>query len=213
MNEIYSSKKIIYTTGIFLVLILVGMSKFLIEPKLKQVYQSKDDLERGRMILNFSKEDASRADYLEGLKKEVEKDFFLIERALLIEDNLVSFIERVEGLNKEVGMKLVKSQYQTSKKPKVLNPSGLSSDMEEEAAKIQAEIDKEKNTQRLKFELEGKYKQFLEFLFKLENLPFVFKIESVTVTDIKTRISKLKEDQTDPELMIGEIIISFMKKY
>ena len=75
-------------------------------------------------------------------------------------------------------------------------------------------MEKEKRKVRLALEVRGNYKQFSEFLYKLENMTYVFQIESISVGNSSDRFSSsLRATEEVPiDFTISQIILSFTPK-
>lgn len=136
--------------------------------------------ERSQKILELGKE-------LEGIEmREKEMKAILVDK-----ENAVPFLEALENIAAETGNSvkisvadLAKIKYQTAKKPTVAESDAESAkDLQKEtqaqkAAKAKEKVPDFSNQLGFSVELSGGFGNFLDFLTKLENLPYFVRVYS-----------------------------------
>jgi hypothetical protein len=196
--------------SIFAITIMVGsLIFFVIKPIAKSVYQIKDDFEADKLKLEIIKEDAAQSHIFVELVDNLGKDQELVENALIKKDSIIVFIQDTEKIAKEVGNEVNISQISTAKVQKA------TSNETEDAKKLRLEKEAvEKNKVSLALKISGNYKQFLEFLYKLENMTYIFEIESIEIGNSSNRYgAELKATEEAPvDFTVANVIISFTPK-
>ncbi len=208
-SSVKKSKQVLVISIISIIVMVISLVLFVISPIVESVYQTKDDFEEDKMKFEIIKKDAVQSQVFVELVDNLGKDQKLVENALIKKDSIVIFIQDTEKISKEVGNSVNISQISAVKASKA-----ASSETEEDKAKRLAELAKEKNKVRLSLEITGNYKQFLEFLYKLENMTYVFEIESIEVGNSSNKyISELKATEEYPvDFTIGKVTLSFTPK-
>lgn len=209
-NDNVKKSKRVLMISIFAIVAMVGsLVFFVIKPIIKGVYQTKDEFEKDKLKFEVIKEDAVQSHVFVELVENLGKDQNLVENALIKKDTIVIFIQDTEKISKEVGNEVSISQLSAVKAKKA------ASSETEEARKARLEkLAKEKNRVRLSLEVSGSYKQFLEFLYKLENMTYVFEIESIDIGKASSNYSsELRTTEEAPvDFTVGNIEISFDPK-
>lgn len=200
-------------------------------PLTNKLYQSKDDLELAKLTLNEIKADLSKRDTYRNLRESIDQSKYLIEAALLKDQTIVNFIEDLEQTAKETGNQISIATYVPPKTKKTTtesepsakntnqnaaNTSSANSAAEKAGASQNSENSNEnKGQQYFMLTITGGYQQLLRYLAKLENMNYIFKIESI---DSKTKtgvnnVSMLDLQQKDSSEKAGpietKIIISY----
>ncbi len=213
-NQAKLSKKYVWITVVVLVGVFLAMIFFVILPDVKRVYQKKDDFESQKLRMEIIKESAIKArDYSE-LIEGIRADSILLDRAVIEKESEVELIRAIEEISKSVGS-TVKIEHYISPRKKVqpqLELSGATTDLEKlEEQQRQEEI--EKQTVRLILNVEGNYKQFLEFYYKLENMSYVFNVDSIELKKPQSSVGLSSDDEKlPPDFVQGKVIISFIPK-
>ncbi|MCK5080771.1 MAG: type 4a pilus biogenesis protein PilO [Candidatus Moranbacteria bacterium] len=170
----------------------VLLISFLVIPMVKKTYEQKDLLEEAKLTLKRDQKNIEK--YKQDLKY-LNQNFFLSEGLVINEDNRVKLIENLEkiAVDENLGMEI--EMYSSS----VVNQ------------KKKGEEDKTDKT-LLKLSLIGEYKDFLVFLYKLQNFKYVVNVDKLTIENFdKSRIKNMKEGSSLENLpeIEGNIIVSF----
>lgn len=211
MNDVNVKKtKQVLVISIFAIVAMVGsLIFFVITPIVKSVYQIKDGFEEDKLKFEIIKEDAVQSHVFVELVENLGKDQELVENALIKKDSIIVFIQDTEKISKEVGNEVSISQISTAKVQKA------ASNETAEAAKLRLEKEAaEKNKVGLALKVSGNYRQFLEFLYKLENMTYIFEIESIEIGNSSNRYgAELKAAEEAPiDFTVANVIISFTPK-
>lgn len=211
MNDVNVKKtKQVLVISIFAIVAMVGsLIFFVITPIVKSVYQIKDGFEEDKLKFEIIKEDAVQSHVFVELVENLGKDQELVENALIKKDSIIVFIQDTEKISKEVGNEVSISQISTAKTQKA------ASNETAEAAKLRLEKEAaEKNKVGLALKVSGNYRQFLEFLYKLENMTYIFEIESIEIGNSSNRYgAELKAAEEAPiDFTVANVIISFTPK-
>ncbi len=208
-NSVKKSKQVLVIAIFAILVMVVSLVFFVITPIIKSVYQTKDAFEEDKIKFETIKKDAIQSQVFVELVDNLGKDQKLVENALIKKDSIVVFIQDVEEISKEVGNNVSISQISSIKAQKV-----ASTETEEAAQERMAQLQKEKNKVRLSLEIGGSYKQFLEFLYKLESMTYIFEIESISVGNSSSKYNfEMKSTEEVPvDFTVGNIILSFTPK-
>ena len=204
------SKRVLMIAIIGIILMVFSLIFFVIKPIVKDVYKTRDGFEEDKIKFEIIKKDAAQSNIFVELVDNLGKDQKLVENALIKKDSIVIFIQDIESIAKEIGNKVNISQISTSKSSNAV----ASTETEEEKKKRLEDVAKEKNKVRLSLEISGNYKRFLEFLYKLENMTYIFEIESIEISNFSGRYNnELKASEEAPvDFTIGTIVLSFTPK-
>jgi hypothetical protein len=204
------TKKIVFGALALMVVVLACSIIFLVFPMVKKVYENKDGFEEKKLEFDAIRKDAAEAKKFSDLVSDLGQGQELVEKAVINEDSIVEIIREIEGISMEVGNEIeIVHKKVVSKRsaPSVLNP-----DPEAEKARKEAE-QREKNTVRLEVIVHGNYKQFLAFFYKLENMTYVFNIESFKVIGSRSSAGILSKDEDVPlDWTKGSVVVSFVPK-
>jgi len=165
---------------------------FVIVPMVKKVYQQKDLLEESKLTL---KRDQQNIDKYRSDLKYLQENSVFSEGLEINENNRVKIIEDLEKISVAEGLKL---KIETS----AIATTG--------GKKNVKKVENEKTV--LKLSLTGEYKNFLVFLYKIQNFKYMVNVDKLSV--VKFDESKIKNYGQElilenlPEIE-GEIIISF----
>lgn len=211
MKEALSkTKKIIYTSLALTMAILACLVVFVVVPMVEKAYTAKDEFEIKKLQFEAIRADANDAKRFTDLVASLGEDQELVEKAAIREDSIVGFIEEIELIAFNVGNE-IEIVHKKSEITRRKAPSILPTDPEQEK-KQKEEEEREKNAVKLELIVMGNYKQFLGFFYKLENMTYVFNIESFKV--VKARNSRASRDMEEvpPDHTEGRIVISFIPK-
>lgn len=211
MNEesVKKSKRFLIISILILIGLVISLIFFVIKPIVKEVYQTKDVFEEDKLKFEAIKKDATKSHVFVKLVEDLGKDQALVEEALIRKSSIVVFVQDVEKITEEGGNKVFISQMAMKKASKASSKETV----EQKAARL-AKIEAEKKKVRLALEVQGTYKEFLKFLYKLENMTYVFEIESIEIGNSSNRYgSALKSVEKAPaDFTIGRIELSFVPK-
>jgi hypothetical protein len=178
------------TIFILIVLLLVIFSAIFwgIKPIVKKVYQKKDLLEERKLTLEKDKNNFDK--YVADLYF-IENQLVNIQNLENSKNNKVALIELLEEIAQVENLNLQIESHKNPSSPKKKNNSEIF----------------------LKMSLSGDYRNFLKFLYRLENFKYPVQINSLKVEsfeDLKTSQNKEEEMNLEniPEIK-GEVIISF----
>lgn len=189
----FSTEKrvIFFVLGISTVFLL-GIIIFAMYPLTKKIYSSKDRLENDMLMIQSLNSDLSHREKYRQLRDSIGESKDLLERAVLKEATIVTFIEDLEKTAERTENKIIIESYKPPKTKKKTNTEKEKSttDTKKETAPVKADDASQEKTdskanQYFQLSLQGNYPQLLNFLAKLENLGYVFKIESI---DAKSKI-------------------------
>lgn len=185
---ITSEKKKTILISIVLLLVIFSIIFWGIKPIVKKVYQKKDLLEEKKLTLEKDKNNFD----------EYTADLYFMENQLIDLENLENYkndnVALIELLEEIALVESLKLQIESYKNP-VSSKNKKSSDI------------------FLKMSLSGDYKNFLNFLYRLENFKYPVKITSLKVKSFDDlKINQKETEKIDLENIAeieGEIIISF----
>lgn len=203
------SKQILIISIIITIGVIISLIFFIIKPIVVGVYKTKDVFEEDKLKLEIIKKDAMQSHVFIELVDNLGRDQKLVENALIEKDSIVIFIQDVEKIAKEVGNEVGIAQLATVKTKKT-----ASDETKQKATENSKESATEKNKVRLELEVKGNYRQFSEFLYKLENMTYVFQVEALEVTNSSDRLgSSLRATEELPiDFTTGKIVLSFIPK-
>ncbi len=206
-DEISKTKKVIFTTLLVMCAAIGLVMFFVIIPSINKVYSSKDEFEEDKLHFESIKQDAAKAKSYSDLLVNIKDNEDLLENALIKSGAEVMFIERIEAIGGEAGND-VEIKYQTAD-PKRAKVSAIGQDKKAiEEQKRQEQL--EKSRINLLVTTKGNYRSFLKFIYKLENLPYVFQIESVVIDKSRRSKGLVSDEDRLPSYTEGKILISFI---
>ncbi len=188
------TKKGIWVTSSVVFLIVIGMVFLFIIPQKNKIFESKKQLKLKKAEFDQLGKDASRSNYFSMMREELDARGHLFEKTIIGSDQVVEFISKIENFAGETGNEIVISHKEiTAKSKKKKAPSNSSETVGDGAEKKELENnDKKEQVVQLLLTTEGKYKNFLKFLYKLENMEYVFDINSLKVSSCSS--SSLNRD-------------------
>ena len=139
-------------------------SPFFVIPAVKKVYATKDDFEEKKLHYENLRNDAANAKSYADLLVNINDNKDLLENALIKKGAEVSFIEKLEGVAKEVGNEIEIEHRKTTPKKIKISPKDQSIEALAEAKKQEKA---EASKVQLMVEVRGNYRTFLEFLYKI----------------------------------------------
>ena len=206
------TKKKIYISLALMVAILACLVIFIVIPMVKKVYAAKDEFEEKKLQFEAIRQDASDAKRFTDLVASLGEDQELVEKAVISEDSIVEFIEEIESIAYDVGNK-IEITHKKNEVKRARVPSLLATDSDsDEEKKRKEEEEREKDTVRLELVVLGNYKQFLEFFYKLENMTYVFNVESFNVKATKSSKGLLETEEVPLDHTEGRMVIAFVPK-
>lgn len=211
------------------VVILAGLIFFVAKPLYKKLYSAKDDLARENLILENLIEEGNKVDKYKDLEQKMRFNSQTVDEALVKKDNEIELIKKIEEIAKELDIKTEISAYAPPKKKNVIN---------EEVALDQTPVAKggantavptvasnaepAEKASYLMVSMIGIYPQFLNFLYKMENLSLIVKIESVKIKslsqfELEKILGEMKETEgeeveKDIPTLKSDILISYTPK-
>jgi Tfp pilus assembly protein PilO len=202
------AKKIIYTTAFAMVAVIGLATYFFVIPSIKKAFETKDEFEEKKLIFEGLKDDAANSQNYDDLLENIKENQALLENALIEKGDEVIFIEKIESVAEEVGSKIEIEYLKATPKRVKIAPA----DQSAEALAQQKEQEKQDaNRVVLMLKIDGNYRSFLEFLYKIENMPYVFRVESVEIgKGSKSGTMKLGEESEPPDFTQGNVLISFI---
>lgn len=210
-EKILKTKQYIYVAILVMTAFVIGVVFVGNIPLIKKVFEKKELLETKKMKLEADKADAEKSQKYSQLLESFSGEKELIEKAIIKEDSIVGFIEEIEKISSLVGSQIEISHVEGSKKQKVEVEAG-----DETAVAGATPVKKEKtaNSIRIKIVLSGSYNQFLQFYYKLENMPYVFSVDSFGIKNGASRsVGYLATgDEEKKNLVTGEMEVSFFAK-
>lgn len=201
------NKIVLVVIALVITLVVAALVFFLAIPRAKKVYEARDNFEEQKLRFDIIKKDTLKSREYAELIANLKEEQNLLEKALIQKDNEVGFIEEIEGVADQVGNS-VKIDYIPYVKKKVA-PSVFADQATLEKQEQEEELEKKKV--KLKLEVKGNYQQFLQFFYRLENLPFVFYVDSIYVVGsgqqqegqlVQKGEEKLSSDHTTTEIKI-----------
>lgn len=164
---------------------------FVVVPMVKKIYQQKDLLEETKLTF---KRDQENIDKYKNDLKYLQENSILSEGLEINENNRVKIIEDLERISVEEGLEL---KIETSATV-ITGKKNVGKEATEETV--------------LKLVLTGEYKNFLVFLYKLQNFKYMINIDKLSVAKFdEAKIKNYGQElilENLPEIE-GEIIISF----
>lgn len=179
-----------------LVLAILGIVVF---PALKKLYEKKDMLEKQRNLTENIRVDLSKKGSYEEFQKEIDAQKEIIDSSLIGNESVISLIKKIESIAIETGNEISIAQYQPPKKKK-------RTDNESTAAS--ADPNEDKDMSFLQIDLYGEYANFLQFLYKIENMNYAFRIDYAQTKTREKNILSLDEEDKKGSLE-SKIIIGF----
>lgn len=201
------TKKLVYI-ALLVVVVAIGLAVFFAAiPGVEKVYTTKDEFEEQKLKHELVRKDAANAKSYADLLVNIKNNQDLLENALIKEGAEVEFIKKIENIANDVGNE-VEIEHKEIEVKRVRTPTSADQSAEE-IARQKKEAERAKNKIGLLVTVKGNYRNFLEFLYKLENMPNVFEIESVVVGKGRSMGSLVLGEDKAPEYTEGSILISF----
>lgn len=202
------TKKLIYLV-FFLTIVTVGLVVFFaVRPTIKKVYTVKDEFEEQKLQFELVRKGAANAKSYEDLLVNIKNNEDLLENALIKKGVEVDFIKKIEAIASDVGNEVEIEHVKTDKKKEIVSANA---DQSEEAIKQRKQNElREQSRIGLIVTAKGNYKNFLEFLYKLENMPNVFEIDSVSIIKNRSKGRFTMEEKVALDYTEGNIFISFI---
>jgi len=201
------AKKIIYTTAFAMVVVIGLATYFFVIPSIKKAFENKDEFEEKKLILEGLKDDAANSQNYDDLLENIKENQALLENALIEKGDEVIFIEKIESVAEEVGSEIEIEYLKATPQRAKITPA----DQSAEALAQQKEQEKQNaNKVVLMLKVKGNYRSFLEFLYKIENMPYIFQIESVEVGKGSKSGSLVWDEENPPDYTQGGVLISFI---
>ncbi len=188
-----------------LVLLVVVATVFLVAiPSIRKAYEMKDELDKSKLILERIQQDAVKAKEYSELVAELGAEEATLEKAVIKREDVVSFFKELELISERSGNSILITHMKHIGPIKELEDPNLTN---VQRAQKEAVL---KNTIRLQVMVEGNYKQFLDFFYKVNNMPYIFDIESVQIRNAEQANVLVDIEQIDSDYTKAEVIISFI---
>jgi Tfp pilus assembly protein PilO len=217
-NSSKTKQYIFIAAGVIVVVVGCAVA-FINIPIIEKVFEKKDALEEKKMQFELMKKQAAQSVRYTELVESFSEDRELIEKATIKRESMVDFIEEIEKISNNVGNEIEISNTEKSKKNKTSNTPVASAEGDDDSAatsSASAGADDSDNTVELDIAIYGDYRQFLQFYYQLENMPYVFSIDSFEIKKMGSvgSIEGLKALDEREKLWInqGEIGISFVAR-
>ena len=211
-SNFLSKNKRVMIASLICVVVLAGVFLGVAVPFLKKVYEKKDSLEGSRMKLEMMREETKKLKEYQSLNQELWTNSELLDRAVIKEDTVVVFIKDLEAISSSVGSKIKISSYQ----PPQLAPGAATSELSSQsgtqtpAPSGQAKAPAQAKTYFM-LTLEGRYSQFLTFLYELENTAYAFEVNSIQLSTAKVSSQgQSTEEKKEENKTEAKIVISFI---
>lgn len=184
-----------FAVSVFFILAILGLVVF---PALKKLYEKKEALEKGRILTGNIKADLSKKDDYWEFQEKIEAKKEMINSCLIGNESVVAFIEKIEAIATETGNQISITPYQPPKKKKQTDDENVADS---------AGAGKNVGMSFLQVELYGEYANFLQFLYKIENMNYALRIDyAQTKTRSKNSLVDKEENKGSLE---SKIIIGF----
>jgi hypothetical protein len=188
MAHFLKNNKIWIILAVFL-LILTGMIIFVVRPLKNEVYARKNKMEQARLLKdNLRKESGKIGKYKKGISF-LEENKSLIDEFFVSENGDVELIKKLEKMADEVELE-VEIETLDKKSSKIKKGEGTF----------------------LKLKLTGEFKNYMKYLYKLENIDYLVNVHSVSMEKFSAESDFEKNIAEKGEVMQGMITISFLKK-
>ena len=206
-EKVKKAKKTVSLIATAMVIVTGLMVYFVIIPSVKKVYGTKDEFEEKKIHYDNLKKDAANAQSYADLLVNINNNKELLENSLIEKGDEVLFIEKLEGVADDVGNEIEIEHRKPSPKQIKIAPEDQSAEAIEEQ-KRQEEL--EATRVLLLVKVKGNYRTFLEFLYKVENMPYIFEIDSIEVTKGSRKGKLILGEERPPDYTEGEVLISFI---
>lgn len=198
----------IITTALIMSACFVASAAVLIVfPAVRKLYEKKEALEQKRYFSENIKTDLLKKSDYDDFQKNMDAQKEIISNSLIGNESVVDLIEKVEKIAVEGGNQIVIAQYQPSKKKKRAEEDSAVVPQVAPQAAIQAS-DPNKSMSFLQIDLYGEYDNFLQFLYRLENMDYALRIDYLQTKVREKKILNLEESQRKGNLQ-SKIIIGF----
>ena len=197
-------KNSIYLTLFLVLIIIVFLFVFVLVPSVKKAYSTKDELDHKKLQFERMQGDAVKAKEYSELVAGLQEEEEMLGRAIIKREDIVSFFKELELISERSGNSISISHVKEVGTPKELEDPTLTN---VERAQKEAIL---KNTVRLLIVVEGNYRQFLDFFYKVNNMPYIFDIQSVSVKSAEQANVLVDVDQIVSDYTNAEIKISFI---
>ncbi len=213
------SKKIIWITLFIVILILIGGIFGVTIPVTRKIFSLKDELEKNKLEYRAAeKEITEREEIMKTIATIVDQGKILDEITIK-EETAIVFIEEIERLAHEVGsqISIIPTSSPQKKKSKNEDEETNSKNKSNDSSGESNGSNKDEKVY-FNLKLEGNYSQFLKFLCQLENLDYIFDIESVGLFS-KNKLeqnfnsrSNQEENKKPESVLESNVLISFSVK-
>lgn len=194
----------IFIMALLVVAAVAAAVFLLVIPSIKKAYEAKDELDKKKLQLGRMQEDAVKAkeysDLVASLKTEEEK----LEKAIIKREGVVDFFKEIELISERAENSVSITHVKNLGPIEGLNDPNLTN---AERAQREAVL---KNTIKLMVVVGGNYRQFLDFFYKVNNMPYIFDIESVEIQSAEQANVLVDSKQVNPDYTKAEIVISFI---
>jgi DNA-binding protein H-NS len=190
LKQIKLRENLIIIVVLIAAIVIVVAGFLLIKPLVIKVFETKDELESKKLIRDKISRQAENILELKQQQEDYNTYWNLIDQALIKSDEEIELIRALEDKAKSSEMEITIKPYTPPKKKK--SPGSIAMKKENVSSSTTAG----KRTY-LAIALQGDYYDFLTYLYCLENMKFVFKIEAL---DIKSVERQLVSSSSKPSL-------------
>jgi len=207
-----NNQRIIWASLAITILVISGGLFGVVVPIVKKVFANKDALEKSKLEYEESKKEIEEIEGLGDSLKNVKEKGAILEEALIKEETAISFIDKIEAAANETNNQIAISSVEPPKIKKSENKNNSS-----ENKKNNNSQNSDSSGEKIYFQIktEGNYSQFFNFLCRLENLGFIFEIESISLdaqpkSVFGTNWQKEKKETKPESILKSNITISFL---
>ena len=185
----------------------------LVKPLLIKVLNAKDELESKKLERTKMIQQAGNIMEFKQQQNDYNAYWSLIEQALISPDEEIEFIRSLEDNAKKSGVDVTIKTYTPPKKKKKTAKNVANSANEEQTSSNQK---KDVKRTYLMLTLQGDYYDFSEYLYRLENMRFVFKIEALSIKSVEKKMpltgsqgESFSETSAAPGQVQANVLISY----
>lgn len=196
---------------IFLFGVLFFGSRLLYE----KVYVFKDQLAYEKLVLDNLLKEGGKIDKYKELEKKILFNSQIVDEAIVQKGNEIDLIRRIEEIAGQQGIEIQITDHQPSAKKRTSIVSKESSNdlTDEKTAGSDEQTASTGNLNYFMISTKSTYPHFLNFLYKLENLSLIVKIESVKTSSFSIfEIEEMKKEgraSDDMPTVKSDILISY----
>lgn len=195
---------------------LFGILFFGVKSLYEKVYVFKDRLAYEKLVLDNLLREGEKIDKYKELEKKILFNSQIVDKAIVQKGNEIDLIRKIEETADQQGIEIQIADHRPSAKKRTsIVPQSSSNELsDEKAINNKNQATSAENLNYFMISTKSTYPQFLNFLYKLENLPLIVKIESIKITAFSIfEIEEMKKKETTPVDMLptvkSDILISY----